>query len=221
MPRDIRSMNEVPLNPFEALKRAYIKHGYIPHYFRRSAMGYTTPQDKKTTSDRRKDPAEEYMDAKFNTATSPEQEQLKAEAKSPRPQEDIFDVTDNSMDVLYECSTVFPFTLVPDTITLDREKLTIAHRYFWRTASITSTPVSEIMSVEANLGPLFGSVHLTFRFFTDNTRTVTFLKRDDAIQLQRLMHGYIIAQRKEINTSDIKLDDLKKLLLELGQGASD
>jgi hypothetical protein len=195
MPRAIRSMEEVPLNPYEALKRAYIKHGYIPRYFRRSAMGYPT-----TTEDE---------------AVRPKK------SKIEKDNEDIFDVADKSMDVLFECQTIFPFTLVPDTITLDREKLTIAKRLFWRTANITSTPVSEIMSVEANVGPLFGSIHLTFRFFTDNTKTITYLKRQDTLDFQKLLHGYIIAQRKEIDTSHIKSPELKQLLMELGQGASD
>jgi len=219
MPHDIRRMNEVPLNPYEALKRAYIKHGYIPKYFRRSAMGYPTI-DHSGTKPKKKDPG--LYDYTKPPAKGPEKEKDKQAPKGPpKKNEDIFDVTANSQDVLYECTTVFPFTLFPDTVKLDREKLTIANRFFWQTANITSTPVSEIMSIEATVGPIFGSVHLTFRFFTDNQRTVNWLWRDDAKCLQRLLHGYIIAQRKELDTSHIKLPDLKKLLMELGQGASD
>ena len=110
---------------------------------------------------------------------------------------------------------------MPDTITLDREKLTIATRFFWRMADITSVPVGEIMSAEVVVGPFFGSLHLTFRFFTNNEKVISFLPRHDALELQRLIHGYIIAHRREIDVSQIGKAELVKLLTELGQGVSD
>jgi hypothetical protein len=77
------------------------------------------------------------------------------------------------------------------------------------------------MSAEAVVGPFFGSLHLTFRFFANNERTVSFLPRKDAIEIQRLIHGYIIAHRREIDVSSVGKEELVKLLTELGQGASD
>jgi len=71
------------------------------------------------------------------------------------------------------------------------------------------------------VGPFFGSLHLTFRFFTNNEKVVSFLPRQDAIELQRLIHGYIIAHRREIDVTSVKKDKLITLLAELGQGASD
>jgi DNA mismatch repair ATPase MutL len=142
-------------------------------------------------------------------------------SKTAKGPETLPEITEKSQDILYEANTVFPFTLVPDTITLDREKLTIANRMFWRMANITSVPVGEIMSAEVIVGPFFGSLHLTFRFFANNERTINFLPRKDAIELQRLIHGYIIAHRREIDVTSISKDELVKLLTELGHGASD
>jgi hypothetical protein len=157
--------------------------------------------------------------------SSPEKlEKLKSEAegsKSAKGPEKLEELTEKSQDVLYEADTVWPFTLFPDTLKLDREKLTIANRFFWRVANITSVPVGEIMSAEAFVGPFFGSLHLTFRFFANNERTIKFLWRKDAQEMQRLIHGYIIAHRREIDVSSVSKDELVKLLTELGQGASD
>ena len=142
-------------------------------------------------------------------------------SKTAKGPENLKELAEKSQDVLYEATTVFPFTLFPDTIKLDREKLTIANRFFLRTANITSVPVGEIMSAEAIVGPFFGSLHLTFRFFADNTKDVNFLTHKDAVEMQRLIHGYIIAHRREIDVSEVSKEDLIKLLTELGSGTSD
>jgi hypothetical protein len=153
-----------------------------------------------------------------------DKDKLKSEiegSKTATGPEDLKELTAKSQDILYEATTVWPFTLFPDTITLDREKLTIANRFFWRTANITSVPVGEIMSAESNVGPFFGSLHLTFRFFANNERVINFLPRSAATEMQRLIHGYIIAHRREIDVSSVNKDELCKLLAELGQGATD
>ena len=201
MAKPIRDANHVHLDVPQAIKRAFLHRGLMVGR-RRAAR----PAPKQ------------------NSAAKGEKNPLEnppSDAKSAKGPGNLEELTQKSLDVLYEAETVFPFTLFPDTITLDREKLTIADRFFWRTAKITSTPISEIMSCEANVGPFFGSLHLTFRFFTDNQRTVSFLPRNDATQMQRLIHGYIIAHRREIDTSNIEKDKLVELLMELGQGASD
>jgi hypothetical protein len=245
MPRSIRSMNEVPLNPFEALKRAYIKHGYIPRYFSKAAGGDKFEERLKRRDGAKSQP-QQIPDGGPQAETKPKESgesypekvaegesdkniesendrKLKSEkegSKTAKGPETLPEITKKSLDVLYEASTVFPFTLVPDTITLDREKLTIANRVFWRMADITSVPVGEIMSCEVRVGPFFGSLNFTFRFFTNNERVVNFLWRQDAIEMQRLIHGYIIAHRREIDVSSVPKEKLIELLKELGQGAS-
>lgn len=238
MPRPIRSMNMVPLNPFEALKRAYINRGYIPRYFHKAAKTVEEPKRPDFGSgNKAQSPVAtpQKMDETYTEAVaegkgdseidkSDDDRKLKSEAegsKTAKGPETLPELAAKSQDVLYEATTVFPFTLVPDTITLDREKLTIATRFFWRMADITSVPVGEIMSAEAIVGPFFGSLHLTFRFFANNEKVISFLPRKDALELQRLIHGYIIAHRREIDVSSISKDKLVELLAELGQGVPD
>jgi hypothetical protein len=237
MPRSIRSFNAVPLNPFEALKRAYIKRGYIPRYFQKAAASQEPKRpDFKNSSAQPADTSEpEKMDETYSemvaegksdkeTQSADDDKKLKSEtegSKTAKGPETLSELAEKSQDVLYEATTVFPFTIVPDTIKLDREKLTIATRFFWRMADITSVPVGEIMSAEVVVGPFFGSLHLTFRFFANNEKVISFLPRHDAIEIQRLIHGYIIAHRREIDVTSVEKDELIKLLSELGQGASD
>jgi hypothetical protein len=135
--------------------------------------------------------------------------------------EQLLETAKKSHDILFKATTVFPFTLFPDTITIDREKVTIANRFFFQVAKITSSPVNDIQSVEANVGPFFGSVRLTSRFFYRNIRIVKYLWRADALKIQRIVQGYIIVSQKEIDCSNIDKDKLVALLLDLGRGSTD
>jgi hypothetical protein len=235
MAKKIKSLEEIRPNIFEALKRAYVKRGFVrmPRRISRSrpALAANDDQSAKSKDAQPKEPGETYPEkvAVGESDSDIEGEGRKksleklgsADSKSAGGPETLPELTEKSLDVLYEATTVFPFTLFPDTITLDREKLTIAERFFWRTARITSVPVGEIMSAEANVGPFFGALHLTFRFFTNNERSISFLPRRDAIEMQRLIHGYIIAHRREIDVSSVSKDKLIEMLTELGQGATD
>lgn len=132
---------------------------------------------------------------------------------------ELLDTTIQAHEVLMKVDTVFPFTLFPDTITIDREKVTIDNRLFFQVAKINSTQISDIQSIEANVGPFFGSLRLTSKFFVNNPRVVKFLWRHDAEKIQRLVQGFVIAKQKEIDCSEIDKDQLIAMLSDLGSGA--
>src|SRR5579884_518789 len=53
----------------------------------------------------------------------------------------LLGVTIHSHEILYKANTVFPFNFFPDTIVIDKEKLTIIERFFFWVAKITSVPI--------------------------------------------------------------------------------
>jgi hypothetical protein len=130
----------------------------------------------------------------------------------------LVDVTTKSHEILFKANTVFPFGLFPDTVTLDREKLTFTSRFFFSVSKTTSVPVRDILSVEVDTGPFFGSVHTSSRYFITNPYSINFLWRKDAIRLQRLLQGYIIAEEQGIECTNIEKDKLIVLLNDLGKG---
>lgn len=143
------------------------------------------------------------------------------EPEPGKTHEKLIDITEKAHDILFEAETVFPFTLFPDTITLDREKLTIAKRFFFRIAKIITVPITSMISAEADVGPFFGSVRMTSKYFIDNTHEVNFLWRSDATTIHRLLQGFIIAHERDLELHEIDKDDLKVLLEDLGQGVKD
>lgn len=150
----------------------------------------------------------------FRQRAKDEEKKKTSSAKQPK----LAAIAVKSHDILFKANTIFPFTLFPDTVTLDREKLSFANRFFFQVAKITSVPVRDILSVEADIGPFFGSVHTRSRFFITNPKSIRWLWRSDAEKLQRLLQGYIIAHEQEIDCDDIEKTKLVAMLNDLGTG---
>ena len=133
--------------------------------------------------------------------------------------EELTKAVGDAHEVLVRATTAFPFTLFPDTVTLDRTKLTITHKEFFRVGEVVSFRIEDILHVTANVGPLFGSIQIASRFF-DNTKPyrVNFLWRKDALKLKRIIQGYIIAMQNQIDCSALTNGELASLLNQLGKG---
>lgn len=123
----------------------------------------------------------------------------------------------NAQDVLVTATTVFPFTLFPDTIRVDREKLTITHRSFFKVSEVMSIHIEDVLNVTVHTGPFFGSLEISTRFFSeDKPYKVTYFWRKDALKIKAVVQGYIIARQKNIPTDNVDADELSKILRKLG-----
>ncbi|HEY5549805.1 MAG TPA: hypothetical protein VIK37_01210 [Candidatus Saccharimonadales bacterium] len=134
--------------------------------------------------------------------------------------EKLINITDGARDNLITANTVFPFVLFTDTVSIDRQKLTIVHRSFFRTSSTISVQIDDVQIAKVDVGPFFGSVHLASKYFVDNIQSINFLKRADAIRIQRLLQGYMIAHHRKIDCASIDNDQLVVLLNDLGQSST-
>ena len=122
-------------------------------------------------------------------------------------------------DVLLSVSTIVPFTIFPDTITIDREKVTLVQRFFFNAATVRSIKLEDVLDVTATAGPFFGSVHLISRGVNpEEGFSVKFLKREDAFRVKRIMNGFIVLVGKEdINLDVIDTDELVAMLERAGR----
>ncbi len=134
--------------------------------------------------------------------------------------EKLINITEGTADNLITAKTVFPFLFFADTVCIDRQKLTIVHRSFFRTSSTISVQIDDVQIAKVDVGPFFGSVHLASKYFADNIQAINFLKRDDAIKIQRLLQGYMIAHHRKIDCASIDNDQLVTLLVTLGQSST-
>lgn len=129
----------------------------------------------------------------------------------------LISLAEGASDNLFIAKTVFPFVLFADTIKIDRQKITIVHNDFFWKSKTASTEIKNIMNITAEVGPLFGSITITSKHFLNNTQTIKYLKRSDVATIQRLLQGFMIAQRAKINTDGIDKKELLVLLNDLGQ----
>ncbi|HSX20143.1 MAG TPA: hypothetical protein VLG38_03350 [Gammaproteobacteria bacterium] len=131
--------------------------------------------------------------------------------------EKLISLTKGSQENLFIAKTVFPFVLFTDTLKIDRQKLTIVHNDMLRMSQTGSIELRNIMNIQADVGPLFGSITVTSKHFQNNTQTIKFLRKKDVATAKCLLQGFMIAHRAKIRIDDIEQEQLLALLSELGQ----
>lgn len=123
----------------------------------------------------------------------------------------------DSNRLLATADTVFPFTLFPDTVTIDRAKVTIIQRTFFLTSKTITLRIEDILNVSTSVGPIFGSISITTRVIsTVDHFDINFFWRKDAIRLKHIIQGYIIAIHRGKDIGNLTNEELIPMLSDLG-----
>jgi len=135
---------------------------------------------------------------------------------------DVLRKVGESQEILFSAKTVFPFTLVPDTISVDRTNLIIAHRIIFRVATIVTIKIEDIHNIAPNVGPIFGSLRIVTNFYdSESPYTVNYLKREDALKVARIVKGYKTSRQRKIDTSGLGKEELVELLDKLARDGTE
>ncbi|HET6864170.1 MAG TPA: hypothetical protein VFH37_03170 [Candidatus Saccharimonadales bacterium] len=211
MPQRLHKVKSIDLDLVGAIRRASLRRGFfIPPV---SADAADEEEKNQASSGSEANEGSEKSEGKTPPDLTDSQEPQEAHEK-------LIDVTEKAQDELFTAKSVFPFKPFTDTIILDREKLTVISQTFFFAGKITSVPNSSVSAAEADLGPFFGSVHISSKFFVQNKYEVQMLHKKDAVNLVHLLQGFIIAQEKKIDITDIEKEDLLLLLEDLGTGVA-
>ncbi len=136
----------------------------------------------------------------------------------PNPKQELKEAIKEASEVLVSATTVFPLSLFPDTLTVDRTKITTTRRTFFRVAEVVSIRIEDVLHVTAHVGPLFGSIKITSRIFSDEQPyTIDHFWRDDAMRIKRIAQGYLVALKNKIDCSTLSTEELAAMLDKLGQ----
>jgi hypothetical protein len=126
------------------------------------------------------------------------------------------DAIRGSNQVLVSAKTVL--TLFPDSLTVDRAKLTVTKHRSYRAAEVTSMRIEDVLSVTATVGPLLGSVKIVSRVLnTEEPYVIGSFWRNEAIRIKRITQGYVIALQREIDCSSLSTRELTAMLDKLGE----
>lgn len=134
----------------------------------------------------------------------------------------IRNVVKKSHEVLAGAKTVpLPVNLFPDSIIVDRTKVTITRRNFFWVSQVITTRIEDILAVTSNMGPFFGSLSISTRVMNSTDHyDINFFWRKDAEYIKQMIQGYVIAQHNSIETKHLSRDELVDTLLELGRDST-
>jgi hypothetical protein len=133
--------------------------------------------------------------------------------RKAKAKDELTQTVHTSQQILAKATTVFPLTLVPDTVTVDRTNVTIVHRLFYKMSTTVKIKIVDILNVTANTGPFFGSLRIVTTFVDNRSPyTINYLQREDALRINRILQGYKIAQQQEIDTSHLSKEELVRTL---------
>lgn len=141
--------------------------------------------------------------------------------KREQDKAELSKVVSKANELLASATAVFPFDLFPDSVTVDRTKITITKRSFFWTAEVISIRIEDILNVTTGVGPFFGSLTVSSRVMSSVDHfTINYFWRKDAIQLKHIIQGYIIALHNNIDVTSLSKEELIETLAELGHDAT-
>ena len=134
----------------------------------------------------------------------------------------IHRVVEQSQEILAGAKTVIlPYNIFPDTVTVDRMKVTIN---LWKSLwshEVVTLRIEDILNVSAHIGLLFGSLTISTRVMnsTDHFVIQGFWNKD-AKRLKHVIQGYMIALHQGVDVSELSTERLVRKLNELGNDPS-
>lgn len=146
---------------------------------------------------------------------SPETKESQNNKKNRR----IKSIVKQSHEVLACAQTVMmPSNLFPDSVVLDRSKLTITKKnFFWSTETVTIR-IEDILNVTSSVGPFFGSITVSGRVMNSTDHyEITNFSRKDAVYLKEVIQGYMIALHSKLETDHLTRSELVNTLIALGR----
>src|SRR5690606_2710942 len=114
-----------------------------------------------------------------NTKSAPDytKEPVGTQSEQEKERAELEQIAKNAQDVLIKAQSAFPFVLFPDTISVSRMKVAIVRRSFFKVAEVISIQHEDILNVEADTGPFFGSLSIYTRIYGTEPLRITFLNR--------------------------------------------
>lgn len=118
--------------------------------------------------------------------------------------------------VLYRTRQIFPITLFPDELVVEELRIIWLRQMGFWTNEVVSIMATDIASVNASSGPLFGHVHV--KSLTGGPEIlVDCLFRKDAYTVRSLVEGIALSAREGLKVQDDNLETEKQSLYQAGR----
>jgi hypothetical protein len=118
--------------------------------------------------------------------------------------------------VICEVKTVFPITLFPTTLTIEKTKVNIIETLFFSSTQVQSILIEEIATVERSTSLFLGSITIHNKVPNREPYVVKNLSKEDATRAQRVIQGLMVSLTQKINIATIPTHELLPQLEKIG-----
>jgi len=108
-----------------------------------------------------------------------------------------------STQVLFTCSSVFPFELFPTRLIIDKTKVDIERQIFFASKAVETILIKDIFSVAVETDLLFASLVLIHRLPNQPQVRVKFLSKKDAFRCQHILEGLMVVDNENVDLSHV------------------
>lgn len=160
-------------------------------------------------------PEKTYTQGEVNVMLNKQNpEVVQSEVHQEKLQDQVMDkLLKKSNRVVVSISSVFPFDIFPNSITVEEGRVTVIKRHLLTTA-MHSVDLKDISNVFINKSIFFSQIEIVSRTFEDNEVKIKFLRNKDASFVRRIIEGMRIFENKQIDTSGYSIDEL---IVKLGE----
>lgn len=129
------------------------------------------------------------------------------------------DLVVHSREVLFKLTSVFPFDMFPNTITIDQEKITVKFREFFASEEIRSIYIKNIAQLYVDTGPFFATINILDQMLSNDASLIKipYLKKGEAMKARRIIQGLLVAHSENVDVARIQDDNLVPKLETLGR----
>lgn len=126
-------------------------------------------------------------------------------------------LVDESRDILYTLTTVFPFILFTDKIVIRINHIDVVRGIFFGSASTTRIEIADIKQVTTTYNPFFAALEIIPQGPLEQVFRISFLWRGHAMRAKRLISGLMESHQKKVDLSTYTRKDLYNALEQIGK----
>ncbi len=140
-----------------------------------------------------------------------------AEKKAADPSRTLEGIAVNSARTIFRIKTIFPFVLFTDEVITDEEKVTVIIGNFFRSGYLRSVMIQDISNVSVETSVFFAKLTLIDRNFVQDRITVSYLNKEEALKMRRIIMGLIIAHENKVDLADYTMQQVREYTEEIGR----
>lgn len=114
-----------------------------------------------------------------------------------------------SNDILFKCTTVFPFDLFPDTLIIDKTKVNFIFKEFFLSETVHSIMLKNVKDIQIEASLFFAKLIIVPDVYVGQPTNISYLSKSCALEARRIIQGLMLCSKEGIDLSDLDAKDIK------------